>query len=320
MLRTPLVRLTLIGVVAGLAVGLFAAVTTPVSTGVDQVASVTEPRFETRVRTRWKLEKVPREDDPTNFIYEENQSQVEYTVSFPGGDAQYADIPVWQEMISQDIAARDFKNAITFLSGIRDESDRSDALAYVVVQISNKPLPSGHASLMAPLFVPAGEDSSVDDSTTKEELDAKRQTELVSFVDETTQELDAALRIAYTVDDHGSRAKILMIVSSVHLALGNDDEAEDAAHAAKVSFADYENELHGRWARVKRGFFFVVRWAGAFGILGFVGGLAIKVLGYYLIETAARKIGDETFAKALGTTLKTTAKESGLILPEHWRD
>jgi len=325
MLRSPLAWFTLIGIAAGLAIGLFVALTTPTPTTVELASTARQFLQERRTRTQWNLTKIPREDDPTTFDYEVTQSQFTYTVSEPAGGVQAKDIPIWQEIIGKDIAAGEFADALNFLSGIRDGAERSDALLFVVSEISNKPLPFYpneqffYPGPPAPDFAPAGDASDPDESLSDEERAAKLQNQLREFVQETSQEVDAALEIVKTIDDHGSRAKILMKISSIQHALGNSEIAKETAHTAKAAFADYDAGRHGVWAKVKHGFVTVVGWAGAMGLGTFFTTLFIKVFGYYFIETAAYKIGDKEFARALGTTLKTTAKESGLILPENLR-
>jgi hypothetical protein len=172
--------------------------------------------------------------------------------------------------------------------------------------------------LLTPRFpqrtaVPASVDSQPSEPAT--ERAAQRQKELREFVQNTSRELTTALEIADTVDDDAKRAKILMSVSAIQRRLGHTDDAKRTIQKARTAFREYQATRHSLWSKIKDGCLTVVAWAGKIGLGTFFSALFIKAFGHYFVESLAHKVGDEKFAKALGTTLKNTAKESGLIIP-----
>jgi small-conductance mechanosensitive channel len=98
--QSPLVGFTLIGIIAGLAVGIFVVLTTHTPTRVDAVVYPGQTFHETRIQTGWKFTKIPREDDPTKFDYDVTESEYAYTVPVPAGSAAQKEPPIWEDMIS----------------------------------------------------------------------------------------------------------------------------------------------------------------------------------------------------------------------------
>lgn len=301
--RSPLLLLTLIGASLGALYGAYSYRPTQ----PEEVVDDGDYYQEQREGMRWWLRRKADPEDANKIKYELEETPFTYTVSVnrrrDGEDNEFA----WKDLLDRLIWRGDTTGALELSASIADAAARQEAISLILSTLSSR----------TPNFSD-DDQTQLDDTETKEspeDQESARQRILKEFASQTEQHVSTCLELIDGLPD-AHKIPLLIGVSDIQESLDLKDAASNSLMNAKKAFHSTQAAQTSVWATTKSVCSTVFGWAGAIGLTTLFTGLFVQVIGFYIVETLAAKVGDERFAKALGTTVKTTISESGLILPE----
>ena len=319
MLKKPsIIRLLLVVSMLGGLLGFVLTLTDPTEKQGRHDQTVWMGRNYTKVRsaTRWNIEKIPREKDPQNHVFRVRYSTVAFS------DDSELDRPLWKEVVDYKIEGSDFTNALDFVASVRDESEKVEAIGYLISRVGGQPLPINEHLNYPPDHIEIenlGEFYPPSPAVAPE-LDAEKtkqaEEELERFVVKVKSEAIAIVELVREIPTPESQVKLLLDIASVHAAVSDSDGEASLNSEAFSKYEQGEASKHGWAASVKRWGIGVFRWCSSIGLFA----LITIAVGNFILDSIANRIGDPSIAKALGVTLRTVKEESELILPPSYRD
>ncbi|MEX0700838.1 MAG: hypothetical protein WD069_01970 [Planctomycetales bacterium] len=344
MKRSPLVSLVILGVLIGAAIGISSEMQSfgekaprharLVMQEPQEWVQVASYVTEQRTRAVWRIEAALDPDDGTTK-YSMKETTESYFVSRPvvntvGGDDSYGNTQsIWFDVIDSYLHRHRVIEVFSLIEDIADDEGRALALSHVLSWLKGQYPPVGGAMAPPAPYSPVShEGRSVPSGPINELLsrvqgdDAKRemrdQAALRDFVAQRRTHIEHVLKLADSLSPSPMKAGILLAVSDLQYSVSFDAEAEATQSRGADVLKAHAERMRSWWALAKSAGATVLRWAGGVGLAALFFGLFLRVVEFYCVDALATRIGSERFAKALGTTLRTTVKESGLILPEHF--
>lgn len=338
MSRLPLPwQATLIGLLAGLLVGVLTSLRKPVSSTDTSVKSAESEELhyivETRTRMRWRITAKTSPSGTGKPIYEAKEIPSSYRLRVPVMYTSASNIGLPEDKDGfrySQLALRtyldrgDLKSAIQFVRELADASKRIEALMVVIDHISEMPLPSSPRSPAPSVISPSsppksGMKHARSSTDSRNAMSPDSQKRLREFVTNTRKQIEAVVNAVLELPASESKAYLLLSCSNVQASLADPDGTKQTETASRTIFRNLQERKSEWWEQFKvwvgRTAHWIVGWMVTIGVAAPLILAFVKVICRLLIDLVVSKVGSEDFAKALGTTIRTTATESRLFLP-----